>query len=179
MEKLKFIVLSAVVLGVIGLLGYWAVMTIEPGNAHFYKEKQEELEAKNLALQQEVADLKNELLNLQDEQGSSAPAPVDPTPTTPNPPQPSASSKHQTLINELQKLITDKVFMKVGSRGTRVGTVQNFLNVYNKTSKPIDNDYGPGMKTDVANFQKAVGLTADGEAGPATYQKMIDWLKKQ
>lgn len=179
MEKLKFIILSAIVIGVIGLLGYWAIMTIEPGNAHFYKEKQEELESKNLALQQEVAELKNELLNLQADQASSAPAPVNPTPTTPAPSQPSTSSKNQTLINELQKLITDKVFMKVGSSGTRVGTVQKFLNLYNKTNKTIDNDYGPGMKTDVTNFQKAVGISADGEAGPGTYQKMIDWLKKQ
>ena len=179
MEKLKFIILSAIVIGVIGLVGYWAVMTIEPGNAHFYKEKQEELEAKNLALELEVAELKNELLNLQADQGSAAPAP-DPAPATSTPPaQPSVSSKNQTLINELQKLITDKVFMKVGSKGTRVGTVQKFLNLYNKTDKPIDNDYGPGMKTDVTNFQKAVGLTADGEAGPGTYQKMIDWLRKQ
>ena len=69
--------------------------------------------------------------------------------------------------------------MKVGSKGTRVGTVQNFLNLYNKTSKRVDNDYGKTTKTDVIAFQKAVGLTQDGETGPTTYKKMIEWLKKQ
>lgn len=179
MEKLKFITLSVVVIGIVGIVGYWAVATIEPGNAHFYKEKQEELEARNLALEQEVNDLKNELLNLKDEQATSETNAPAPSPEKPAPTPTTSSSKYQTLINELGKLVTDNVFMKVGSRGTRVGTVQNFLNIYNKTNKKIDNDYGPGMKTDVMNFQKAVGLTADGEAGPATYQKMIDWLKKQ
>ncbi|HYD90300.1 MAG TPA: peptidoglycan-binding domain-containing protein, partial [Flavobacterium sp.] len=83
------------------------------------------------------------------------------------------------LINELQKLIDDNIFMKEKSSGTRVGTVQTFLNLYNNTSKRVDNDYGAGTKADVIKFQKAVGLTADGEAGPNTYRKMIEWLKKQ
>ena len=69
--------------------------------------------------------------------------------------------------------------MKLKSKGTRVGTVQEFLNIYNNTSKKVDNDYGAGTKTDVVNFQKKEGLTADGEAGPTTFVKMIDWLKKQ
>ena len=102
-----------------------------------------------------------------------------PAPSENESPAPQPNSKYQTLIGELNKLISDNIFMKVGSRGTRVGTIQNFMNIYNKTSKKVDNDYGEGTKTDVANFQKAAGLPADGQAGPATYQKMIDWLKKQ
>ncbi|MCE9548824.1 peptidoglycan-binding protein [Candidatus Nomurabacteria bacterium] len=69
--------------------------------------------------------------------------------------------------------------MKEKSRGTRVGTVQTFLNIYNGTTKKVDNDYGAGTKADVIKFQKAVGLTADGEAGPSTFAKMIDWLETQ
>jgi peptidoglycan hydrolase-like protein with peptidoglycan-binding domain len=100
---------------------------------------------------------------------------VTTTPTKPT----TVTYKHQSLINDLQKLVTDKVFMKVGSQGTRVGTVQTFLNIYNNTSKRVDNDFGAGTKTDLIVFQKAEKITADGEAGPATFQKMIDWLKKQ
>lgn len=101
-------------------------------------------------------------------------------PETPSTSTPGTNnSTHSDLISRLQKLISDKVLMKEGSRGTRVGTVQDFLNVYNKTSGGVDNDYGAGTKTKVAAFQKAQGLTADGQAGPATYQKMIDWLNKQ
>lgn len=91
--------------------------------------------------------------------------------------QTTPSTQYASLISQLEKLIADTVLMKEGSRGTRVGTVQEFLNVYNGTSNKVDNDYGPGTKTKVANFQKAVGLTADGQAGPNTYQKMIDWLE--
>jgi peptidoglycan hydrolase-like protein with peptidoglycan-binding domain len=181
MEKLKFILLFIIIIAGIGLVGYWAVITIEPGNAHFYKEKQIKLEEKNEELQKEITELKNDIALLQSEKAE--PAPVDTTPTKPTEKSSATTTpttyKYQSLINDLQKLVDDNVFMKVGSQGTRVGTVQTFLNIYNKTTKKIDNDYGVGMKTDIANFQKAVGITADGEAGPTTYRKMIDWLKKQ
>lgn len=179
MEKFKFTLLSIIIIACLGLIGYWAVLTIEPGNAHFYKEKQLELEEENKELLKEIAELENKLALLEDEK--EEPVPVTPAPTTkPTPtPTPTTPSKHQSLINDLQKLIDDNVFMKVGSKGTRVGTIQTFLNIYNKTSKRVDNDYGTGLKTDVINFQKAVGITADGETGPATYRKMIEWLKKQ
>lgn len=179
-EKFKFALIFIVVVGALGLLGYWAVSTIEPGNAHFYKEKQLELEAENEDLQKEILDLKNQLALLEEEK-EATPAPIEPTPAKPTPttPKPTTSSKYQTLIIELQKLVDDNIFMKVGSKGTRVGTVQEFLNIYNKTSNKVDNDYGAGLKTAVTDFQKDVGTTADGETGPATYKKMIEWLKKQ
>jgi len=88
-----------------------------------------------------------------------------------------ASTTHSDLTARLQKLVDDVVLMKEGSRGTRVGTVQEFLNLYNNTSSSIDNDYGPGTEAKIRTFQKAVGLTSDGEAGPNTYKKMIEWLK--
>jgi mannosyl-glycoprotein endo-beta-N-acetylglucosaminidase len=142
-------------------------------------------------LVKQVAELKNEVATLeaestqQNQVASTTPSPgvgLEEKPlstTTPAPSTSGTSTKHQSLINELQKLADDKVYMKQGSQGTRVGTVQNFLNIYNKTSKKIDNDYGAGTKKDVAAFQKAQGLTADGEAGPTTFSKMVAWLKKQ
>ena len=104
-----------------------------------------------------------------------------PTETTPvgETPGEVSSSEHDALIQALQKLIDDKIYMKVGSRGTRVGTIQEFLNIYHTKQVRADNDYGAGTKTRVAEFQKSVGVTADGETGPQTYQKMVDWLKKQ
>ncbi|MBU0999326.1 peptidoglycan-binding protein [Patescibacteria group bacterium] len=69
--------------------------------------------------------------------------------------------------------------MKLKSRGTRVGTVQNFLNIYNNTSDKVDNDYGTSTQKAVTAFQKDQGLNADGEAGSGTFNKMISWLKKQ
>jgi len=183
MENFKFLLSSIIALMVLGLVGYWAIFTIEPGSEHVSKEKQKELQEKNEILTEEITELKNELRLLE---GSEPQTPVvntpTPTPTskpTPTTPAPATSSRHQTLINELQKLIDDKVVMKEKSRGTRVGTLQNFLNLYNNTTKRVDNDYGKGTVADVKAFQKAEGLTADGETGPTTYSKMIEWLRKQ
>ncbi|MBP6883925.1 MAG: peptidoglycan-binding protein [Candidatus Pacebacteria bacterium] len=190
MQNFKFILVSLIVLVVIGFLGYWAIFTIEPGNVHADKQKQRDLEEQNTELTKQVNELQSQLASLQATQAEEAAQPKPETPTTPavgmeeKPIKTPATtpttttSKNQTLINELQKLADDKVYMKVGSQGTRVGTVQNFLNLYNKTSTRIDNDYGATMKKNVAAFQKAQGITADGEAGPTTYLKMIAWLKK-
>lgn len=174
MQNFKFVVTAVIVLVIIGILGYWAVATIEPGNVHVEREKQKQLEEQNTALQKEVEDLKNQVAELQ----PATPLVEEPTTEEPSTPTAPASSKYQSLVAELQKLTDDKIYMKEKSRGTRVGTVQTFLNIYNNTTKRVDNDYGAGTKTDVANFQKAVGLPADGQTGPATYLQMIGWLNK-
>jgi murein L,D-transpeptidase YcbB/YkuD len=177
MENLKGILILILIIMVVALLGFWAFRTLEPGNVSASRQKQAELAAKNLELESQVEDLKNQVAELEQA------AEKQPTPVTPEPEAPVVAAvttyKNQTLINELQKLITDKVSMKVGSKGTRVGTLQKFLNLYNGTHNKVDNDYGASMKTAIANFQKKVGLPADGQAGASTFQKMIDWLKKQ
>lgn len=176
MENLKFVLFSIFMLMLLALLGYWAIFNIESGGVHADKQKQEELEEENTVLKKEVEELKDEIASLQAlreeqiQEEKPIVVSVDSTAT---------ASKHNNLINDLQKLIDDKVFMKEKSRGARVGTLQTFLNIYNNTSKKVDNDYGPGMKADIVAFQKAEGLTADGEAGPGTFAKMIEWLKKQ
>ncbi len=186
MENFKFIVVSIIVMMAFVLIGYWAVTTMEPGSFHVDKQKQEQLEQENAELAKEVEKLKSEIRLLEEDKDPITPVVTTPTPTpttpTPTPAKPTpttTTSKTETLINELQKLIDDKIQMKVGSKGTRVGTVQNFLNLYNGTSKRVDNDYGKTLKADVAAFQKKEGLTADGEAGPTTFTKMIAWLQKQ
>ncbi len=88
------------------------------------------------------------------------------------------SDEQQDVLDALGRLIDDNIYMKKGSRGTRVGTVQKFLNFYFDTNKTVDNDYGPGTLADVKKFQSEEGLDADGLAGPATYKKMIEVLKQ-
>ena len=177
MEKLKSILFLIIILVIIILVGYWAVFTIEPGNIHVEKQKQEELAIKNKELEQKIKELKNEITALTPvkKEVSQEKNIEDIIPKISN----NTPLKHQGLINDLQKLIDNRISMKLKSRGTRVGGLQTFLNIYNNTSKRIDNDYGKGTKTAVANFQKKEGLTIDGEAGPNTFRKMIDWLKKQ
>jgi len=176
MSNLRFILFSVVILGLVGVVGYWAVRTIEPGDVHASREKQRELETRNQELEKQVIDLQNQLAQLQPPESVTPPPIVSTPPPAENP---TAVLKYQSLINDLQQLITDKVIMKEKSRGTRVGTLQTFLNIYFGTSKKVDNDFGKTTKEDLIKFQKAVGLPADGQAGPTTYQKMIDWLKKQ
>ncbi|HEY4503469.1 MAG TPA: peptidoglycan-binding domain-containing protein [Candidatus Paceibacterota bacterium] len=180
MQNFKFLVISILVLAGMGIVGYWAVRTIEPGDIYANKQKQKALEEKNKELAEEIEKLNSELTTTKTAAAIAATRAPSPAPaSSPTPATKPVSSKNQTLINELQKLITDKVVMKEKSKGTRVGTIQTFLNLYNKTSKKVDNDFGKTTTANVIAFQKAVGLKADGQTGPTTYQKMIDWLKKQ
>ncbi|OGI95743.1 hypothetical protein A2917_00275 [Candidatus Nomurabacteria bacterium RIFCSPLOWO2_01_FULL_42_17] len=172
MEKLKFILFSVVTLALVGILGYWSISTLQSGPESKARQRIQALEKQNAELAKEIKKLSGEKSTLQFKLAELTP-----------PPAPAASAvivyKYQDLINELQKLIDDNIFLKLKSRGTRVGTVQKFLNIYNNTSNKIDNDYGEGTVKAVMAFQKASGLNADGEAGADTFRAMIDWLKKQ
>ena len=177
MKNFKDILFGIIILLIVILLGYWAVVSIESGSTHVEKQKQQELEQKNKELEQEIEKLKNEIEAL--EPSVKENIPQEETSEEPDISNNTTPFKYQSLINDLQKLVDDNISMKEKSRGTRVGIIQTFLNIYNNTSRKVDNDYGVSTKTDVINFQKAEGLTADGEAGPGTFSKMIDWLKKQ
>lgn len=185
MEKLKFALFSIVVLALVGILGYWAVATIKSGSEFAATQKIGELQQQNEDLTKQIADLTQQLNNSEAQVVSLTPAltqTVTPS-TTPNTSTKTSTKtttyKNQTLINQLQQLITDNINMKLNSTGTRVGTVQTFLNLYNNTSNKVDNDYGASTVKAISAFQKAQGLTADGQAGASTFNKMISWLQKQ
>lgn len=173
METFKAYLLILGFVGVLGFGGYWAATSL---NEPVRIAETEEIQVVAQTPVSGVVDSGNSQTE-QVEQNETQTETTTPTPTNTTPS--ATSGEYSDLIARLQKLITDNILMKEGSRGTRVGTVQEFLNVYNKTSGGLDNDYGAGTKAKVAAFQKAQGLTADGQAGPATYQKMIDWLNKQ
>ena len=181
MENFKFTLFSVFILILLGLAGYWAFSTIESGSTHVDSQKQKELEQKNEKLTNEIILLKKELSLLESEKEELSLKEPDKTPetniTTNSDTLQVTVYKYQSLINDLQKLVDGNIFLKLKSQGPAVGTLQKFLNIYNKTSNKIDNDYGVNMVTTIKNFQKAQGLTADGEAGPNTYKKMINWLK--
>ena len=171
MEKLKFALLVIVTLSLLGLLGYWSVVTLQSGTESKASQKIEQLEKENKDLKTEVKKLSDELSVLEFELKELPPS-VEKNPEP-------IVYKYQDLINELQKLANDNVVLKQKSSGSKVGTVQKFLNIYNGTSNKVDNDYGAGTAKVVTAFQKDVGLKANGEAGADTFNKMIDWLKKQ
>jgi len=184
MENFKFTLFSIFILTLLGFSGYWAFSTIESGSTHVDNQKQKKLEQTNEDLTKELTQLKKEisLLNeeqLHKEQEALSNTIPEPTPVVNNTPTKTTVLKYQSLIDELQKLVNGKVFLKNKSQGPSVGTVQNFLNIYNNTSLKVDNDYGASTVTAVKGFQKAQGLTQDGEVGPGTFQKMINWLKSK
>lgn len=179
MDKLKFTLFSIIVLGLLGLMGYWAFGSIQSGSEFVLSQNIDKLQKENESLKKEIEDLKNGVSDFKPTEEpvvAEKPKVEEPVATKPTTP---TTYKQQALIDELQELIDDKVTMKLKSVGSRVGTVQKFLNLYNKTSNRIDNDYGATTVKLVTAFQKDQGMTADGEAGATTFKKMIDWLKKQ
>lgn len=186
MENFKFILSSIIVILLLGGSGYWAFTTIESGSTHVDVQKQKELEQKNKDLEKQIADLSREnslLQTAQDNQNQKTQNPeiVDNsnTPEKVVTPTKTPTLKYQSLINEIQKLVDGNVYLKLKSQGVAVGSLQKFLNIYNNTSDKIDNDYGPGLVTAVKKFQKAEGLSQDGEVGLNTFKKIIVWLKNK
>jgi len=174
MNNFKSILFLIIVLVIVIIVGYWAFVTIEPGNVNIERQRRTELEETNQKLEEEVQQLKRELQIIKEKESVEEELEKEKPPTIST-----TSLKYQTLIDSLQKLIDDNISMKEKSSGSRVGTVQTFLNTYNNITKKVDNDYGAGTKKDIANFQGAIGLAVDGEAGSSTFLKMIEWLKKQ
>ncbi len=181
MENFKFMLFSIFILVVLGFGGYWAFSTIESGSSHVDLQKQKELEIANEDLKKEITALKKQISLLQTEE-SLVKEDEKVLPETPkaDPVVPVVNNnvnKNQGLINELQKLVDGNIYLKNKSQGPAVGSVQKFLNLYNKTSSKVDNDYGATTSTAVRVFQKDQGLSVDGEIGPGTLKKMISWLK--
>lgn len=187
MDNLKFVLTLLIVSVLVGLGGYWAVASMQSGSEYVNNQKISKLESENEDLKKEVDKLNKQLSSTPTKIVTEDPPevvkeePKEEKPAEPvkKPTKTTTKYKNQTLINELQKLVDKGVVLEPKSTGGSVGTVQKFLNVYNKTSNKVDNDYGTTTKNAVMAFQKAQGLTADGGAGKSTFNKMIAWLKKQ
>ena len=100
-----------------------------------------------------------------------------PTPTTPAPGANSSSDK-TALIGNIKTLIQNKTTLKMGSKGTSVGYVQQFMNLYLKKTSKIDNVFGKTLQANVITFQKQNKISATGVVGTSTLQMMVVWLQK-
>lgn len=190
METFKSISISIIILIVLGGIGYWAVSTMQSGSEFETNQIIKKLQDENKQLKESLKDITKELdsfkskkeeVQVETREPEVIPQ-VETKPVTTKAPTTTTTTttyKYQSLISELQKVVDANVFMKLGSTGTRVGSLQKFLNIYNKTSTKIDNDFGLTTQKAIMAFQKAQGLKADGEVGPTTIKKMIEWLKKQ
>lgn len=169
----KFQFIAAVFFIIVGAVGHWAFSSLDFGRAReVVVEDTQDLQDAS----QDISDITDSLADLTQEIENNNQVEVQPETSV----ETEAPNQYASLIAELQKLITDEIYMKVGSRGTRVGTVQKFLNVFEgkDIEAGVDNDFGNGTKTRVVAFQKVAKITADGQPGPGTYQAMIDWLNQ-
>lgn len=165
MNEFKFQITTFLLVALLAFGGYWAFTSLDRGITYTKDETV-------VAVQEPVDTTDEEPVVVTEDTEEPT---VDEQPETPAPTR-TLSADEQDLLERLQRLIEDDINMKEGSRGTRVGTVQEFLNLYLNTQTGIDNEYGPTTKSRVREFQEAEGLSADGLAGPNTYQTMIDVL---
>ena len=179
MENIKFGLFSIIILALLVFVGFWAFKNMESGSSHLVNQELKSLKQENTDLKEEIKNLNNKITILESESTPEKVVVEQKEEVVAEKPKPTEEVvyKNQDLINELQKLVDDNIYMKKGSKGPRVGVIQKFLNIYNNTSTRVDNDYGPGLETLVKKFQTAEKLTADGQVGPNTYKRMIDWLK--
>jgi murein L,D-transpeptidase YcbB/YkuD len=167
MNEFKFQLSTIVLVALLAFGAYWAFTNLDTGVRY---------QRDDIVISDPETDSEEEVV-LQNDNTTDVVVEQEQTDVPDPTPAPSLSEEQQTLLAELEDLIVDDIYMREGSRGTRVGTVQNFLNLYLDTESSVDNQYGPGTRSRVRQFQEQEGLTADGLAGPSTYGAMIDVLE--
>lgn len=177
MNELKYQITQFIFLALLGLGAYWALTHLDNGISYSRDQIVQREEDNGSDIDTPIIEDIPEMV-VSEETNAISPEETE-TPKETETPSATLSASETEMVKSLQQLINDKIYMKVGSRGTRVGTVQKFL-AYYFTDKKVstDNDYGPGTKTLVEQFQSAQGLSADGQAGPSTYEKMIEVINK-
>jgi peptidoglycan hydrolase-like protein with peptidoglycan-binding domain len=94
----------------------------------------------------------------------STPAPVKPGTTTPASPGGTTTSPTGGGVRPP----SGTPWLRRGSTGTRVKTLQRWLNQHGYNPGPRDGIYGPQTEAAVRRFQGAAGVKADGIYGPQT-----------
>lgn len=67
--------------------------------------------------------------------------------------------------------------LQPGAQGPAVQQLQNTLKLLGYYEGPVDGNYGQSTEIAVLNFQKAIGLAADGVAGPSTLARLQELQK--
>jgi murein L,D-transpeptidase YcbB/YkuD len=164
MNEFKFQITTFLLVALLAFGGYFAFTSLDRGVTY----TKDDIVA---VVQNQQTDDETEEPVIVTDDGDTVSEEPEPTPDISTPKV--LTDSEENLVGRLQGLIDDNINMKEGSRGTRVGTVQEFLNIYLDTASGVDNQYGPGTLSRVRQFQEAEGLSADGLAGPNTYEAMI------
>ncbi len=174
MNEFKYQFVNILLLALLGFGIYWAFSTIDNGIIY----DRETPAAENQGSQTSPESKDTEPKVIFDNTKPTEDPVVKVEKNTPASEEKVLSEEEHFLLGKLEGLIADKIQMRKGSRGTRVGTVQKFLNRYFEKQTKVDNQYGPTTIARVKEFQQKEGLSADGFAGINTYKKMIEILKK-
>jgi|GEM_PF-724334 len=180
MENFKFTLVSFVMVLVVAGIGFLAYMALEKGDENGMRQQVRELKEQVADRDEQIVERDRQIAELETDL-ESAELLASQTPTeeetskepVKNPPATTGTG----LLAELESLKAKGVVLEPGDSGAAVGTIQKFLNVYNKTSGGVDNDFGPGTRKKVEAFQVKEKMTPDGGVGPTTLSKMISWLK--
>ncbi len=158
MKSFSFTLISLLVIGGLGVGGYFALISLKDPTEYISKDSAK------------IGDLHQ----VETEPQTTVVEPPAPEPVVVTEPEPVTND----LKSSIQGLIDKKITLKLGSKGPSVGYIQQFMNSYFKKSLKVDNDFGKTLETNVKAFQKATGVTQTGQIGPTTLGKMIDWLNK-
>ncbi len=72
------------------------------------------------------------------------------------------------FTNQTERTKSQEVLSKIGSRGDEVRRIQNKLKSLGFFNGTVDGIYGVQTQSAVKRYQRSVGITADGIAGPKT-----------
>ena len=152
-------------LGVLGLFGYGAY-TLLSNPAHYAEEVcQKQREQKNAPDTDTSSDLKTVTPPTEKVVSNES----QETKTTP--------SVTVGLPGKIEDLISRNITLKQGSRGSDVGTIQEFMNQYYKRNDKVDNDFGPGLTALVKKFQASQKLPSTGQVAARTLGAMKNLAK--
>ncbi|NBV42633.1 peptidoglycan-binding protein [bacterium] len=167
MKRFGFTVITMLTIGLLGSGGYFAIKGLTDPKSYVPDTTEK------------VGDMQRvttETSSKQDPEPIPVPRDKASVPAAAVTTEPASTAK--TLAERLQVIDQQNLVLKKGSKGTAVGTVQEFMNAYYKKNLKIDNDFGKILEEDVKKFQAAMKITTTGQLGDKTLQQMIAWAKK-
>ncbi|WP_415536683.1 peptidoglycan-binding domain-containing protein [Dehalobacter sp. 4CP] len=79
----------------------------------------------------------------------------------------------------LNRTLTEPAFLKVGSRGPEVATLQSILKELGYAPGMADGVFGPKTREAVIAFQRDYELIPDGIAGPQTFTALDQVIRRK
>lgn len=176
MNEFKYQIVQFLFLILLGLGAYWALTHLDTGVSYSRDQVIEDIqEIEPVNPDQVVNAVNSETVLVAEEVSTETDTDTNPVPDAT---ETVAVTSNSVLISDLQKLVDDNAAMDSGANGSRVGTVQKFLDEYfTDRVVSVDNDFGPTTKRLVKEFQQKELNGGDGRIGPNTLKAMIEYLK--